>query len=206
MMESLLALVGLAFALFASTNVDDIFVLVGFFSDPRLHVREIVIGQYIGITVLFGASVAVSMFSLVIPSAYMGLLGIAPIMIGVKKLLDLYRSCDRTKASLEAPLVSRGYMRTTTVALVTIANGGDNISVYTPTFAIRSGHEIAMIALVFAVMTAFWCFIAHSIVNHPKLGAPIRRYGHRVAPIVLIGLGFLILFQSGSVQLLFRHG
>ena len=148
MMESLLALVGLAFALFASTNVDDIFVLVGFFSDPRLHVREIVIGQYVGITVLFGASVAVSMFSLVIPSAYMGLLGIAPIMIGVKKLLDLYRSCDRTKASLEAPLVSRGYMRTTTVALVTIANGGDNISVYTPTFAIRSGHEIAMIALV----------------------------------------------------------
>ena len=97
-------------------------------------------------------------------------------------------------------------MRPATVALVTIANGGDNIGVYTPTFAIRSGHEVAMIALIFAGMTALWCFIAHSIVNHPKLGSPIRRYGHRVAPIVLIGLGFLILFQSGSVKLLFRHG
>jgi cadmium resistance protein CadD (predicted permease) len=205
-MESLLALVGLALALFGSTNVDDIFVLVGFFSDPRLHVRDIVIGQYVGIAALFGVSVAVSMLSLVIPGAYMGLLGIAPIVIGGKRLLDLYRSRDRTEESLKVHPVSRAYMRTTAVALVTIANGGDNIGVYTPTFAIRSGHEIAMIALVFAVMTALWCFIAHSIVNHPKLGAPIRRYGHRVAPIVLICLGFLILFQSGSVQLLFRHG
>src|SRR5580658_7511623 len=33
-MESLFALVGLAIALFASTNVDDAFVLVGFFADP----------------------------------------------------------------------------------------------------------------------------------------------------------------------------
>jgi cadmium resistance protein CadD (predicted permease) len=205
-MESPLALVGLALALFASTNVDDIFVLVGFFSDPRLHMRDIVIGQYVGIAALFGVSVAVSMLSLVIPIAYMGLLGIAPIVIGAKKLLELYRSRDKTEGSLEARSVSGAYMRPITVALVTIANGGDNIGVYTPTFAIRSGHEVAMIALVFAVMTAFWCFIAHSIVNHPKLGAPIRRYGHPVAPIVLIGLGFLILFQSGSVGLLHQHG
>jgi cadmium resistance protein CadD (predicted permease) len=205
-MESLMALVGLALALFASTNVDDIFVLVGFFSDPRLQVRDIVIGQYAGIAALFGVSVAVSMLSLVIPGAYLGFLGIAPIAIGGKKLLDLDRGRDRTEESLEVHPVSRAYMRTAAVALVTIANGGDNIGVYTPTFAIRSGHEVAMIALVFAVMTALWCFIAHSIVNHPKLGAPIRRYGRRVAPIVLIGLGFLILFQSGSVQLLFRHG
>jgi cadmium resistance protein CadD (predicted permease) len=74
-MESSLALVGLALALFAFTNVDDIFVLVGFFSDPRVHVREIVIGQYVGIAALFGISVAVSMISFVIPNAYLGLLG-----------------------------------------------------------------------------------------------------------------------------------
>jgi cadmium resistance protein CadD (predicted permease) len=43
------------------------------------------------------------------------------------------------------------------------------------------------------------------MVNHPKLGAPIRRYGHRVAPIVLIGLGIQIIYQAGSFELLFRH-
>ncbi len=83
-MESSFALLGLAIALFASTNVDDVFVLVGFFADPKFHARDIVIGQYAGITALFGVSVVASLLSLVIPRAYLGLLGIAPILIGAK--------------------------------------------------------------------------------------------------------------------------
>jgi cadmium resistance protein CadD (predicted permease) len=73
-------------------------------------------------------------------------------------------------------------------------------------FAIRSRDEIVVIALVFVAMTAFWCFAARSMVNHPKLGKPIRRYGHRFAPIVLIGLGILIIYRTGSLGLLLRHG
>jgi cadmium resistance protein CadD (predicted permease) len=66
-MESSFALLGLAIALFASTNVDDLFVLVGFFADPKVRARDIVIGQYAGITVLFVVSVVASLLSLVIP-------------------------------------------------------------------------------------------------------------------------------------------
>jgi cadmium resistance protein CadD (predicted permease) len=82
----------------------------------------------------------------------------------------------------------------------------DNIGIYTPSLAIRSAYEIAVIALIFVVMTAVWCVLAHAMVNHPKLGLPIRRYGHRVAPVVLIGLGVLILYQAGSFGLLRRYG
>jgi cadmium resistance protein CadD (predicted permease) len=53
-MQSLVALSGLAIVLFASTNVDDLFVLLGFFSDPKLRARDIVVGQYAGIATLFG--------------------------------------------------------------------------------------------------------------------------------------------------------
>jgi cadmium resistance protein CadD (predicted permease) len=87
-----------------------------------------------------------------------------------------------------------------------MANGGDHTGIYGPSFAIRSRYEIAVIALIFVVMTALWCVAAHSMVNHPKLGTPIRRYGHSVAPIVLIGLGVLILYQAGSFGFLLRHG
>jgi len=205
-MESLVALLGLAIVLFASTNIDDVFVLLGFFSDPKFRARDIVIGQYAGIATLFGVSVASSLLSLVVPRAYIGLLGIAPILIGAKKLIELSRERDGTKKGLEYSHHAGVCGRTATVALVTMANGGDNIGIYTPSFAIRSGYEIAVIALVFAVMTAFWCFLAHWMVNHPKLGAPIRRYGHRVAPVVLIGLGILIIYEAGSLQMLFRHG
>jgi len=205
-MESLFALVGLAIALFASTNVDDAFVIVGFFADPKFRVREIVIGQYAGITALFAVSVVASLFSLLIPRPYLGLMGVAPILIGAEKLLDLYREQDNADEILERHSSARATGRTATVAFVTMANGGDNIGVYAPSFAIRSPYEIAVIALVFLVMTAIWCFSAHSLVNYPKLGAPIRHFGRRVAPIVFIGLGILILSQAGSFGLLFRHG
>jgi cadmium resistance protein CadD (predicted permease) len=194
-MESSFALLGLAIALFASTNVDDVFVLVGFFADPKFRARDIVIGQFAGMTALFGVSVVASLLSLVIPRAYLGLLGIVPILIGAKKRLDLYRHCDKTEETLESHSNAGAYGRIATVAFVTMANGGDNIGIYAPSFAIRSRYEIPV------VMTALWCFVAHSMVNHPRLGTPIRNYGHRVAPIVLIGLGILILYQAGSFGL-----
>ena len=204
-MESLLALTGMAIVLFASTNLDDIFVLVGFFADPRLHARDIVLGQYAGIAALFGISLAASLFSLMIPGVYFGLLGVIPILIGGKKLFDLYRKRDSTEENLKHHSDTRGSGRATTVAIVTMANGGDNIGIYTPSFAIRSANEIAIIALVFAIMTALWCFVANALVNHPRLGLPIRRYANWITPIVFIGLGMMILYQSGSFGL-FRHG
>ena len=61
----------------------------------------------------------------------------------------------------------------------------------------------SLIALIF-VMTVLWCFLAHAIVNHPKWGLPICSYGHRLAPIVRIGIGVLILYQASSFELLLR--
>jgi cadmium resistance protein CadD (predicted permease) len=46
---------------------------------------------------LFVVSVVASLLTLVIPRAYLGLLGIAPILIGTKKFLDLYRQRDKQK-------------------------------------------------------------------------------------------------------------
>ena len=52
MLETLL--VGIM--LFVSTNVDDIFLTMAFFADPRLDARAVVAGKYAGIAVLVAAS------------------------------------------------------------------------------------------------------------------------------------------------------
>jgi len=82
----------LAIALFASTNIDDMFVLVGFFSDPKFRQKEVVTGQFVGIAVLFVLCLAGSLLTLVISRAYVGLFGIVPIALGVMKLVDLFRN------------------------------------------------------------------------------------------------------------------
>jgi len=194
-MRSLVDLLGLAIVLFVSTNVDDLVVLIAFFAHSRFLSRDIVAGQYAGVAVLFVVSAAAALLSLVIPKAYLGLLGIFPILIGIRKLLLLRRDRART-----APTVTTGgHGNIASVALVTVANGGDNIGVYMPSFAVHSGSQIAIVAVVFVVMTALWCMLAHWMVSHPKLGAPLRRYGHIFAPLVLIGLGILIVYNAGSI-------
>lgn len=199
-MEQLISVVAIAVALFASTNVDDVFVLLGFFADSKVRARRIVVGQYLGIGTLYGVSVVASLVSLVIPPAYIGILGAVPIAIGLRKLWDLRQDTDQSKEEQESYTARDGNVLA--VAMVTIANGGDNISIYTPLFATRSGFDVAVIGVVFAVMAAIWIGIAHWLTNHRTIGAPIRRYGHRVVPFVLIALGALILFEAETFGLL----
>ncbi len=198
-----MGLLGLAIALFASTNVDDIFVLVGFFADPKFRPRDIVTGQYAGIAALFALALLGSLLALVISRAYIGLLGIVAIGVGAKRLFDVYRNRDATESRLEHPETGR-HTRISTVAFFTLASGADNIAIYMPAFAIRSPLEIGMFAVIFAVMTGLWCFFAHWMVHHPIVGKPIRRYGRRVAPLVLIAIGVSILYEAGSFGLLLR--
>jgi cadmium resistance protein CadD (predicted permease) len=176
------------------------FVLVGFFADPKFKPREIAIGQFAGITALFGLSVVGSLLAIVIPQPYIGLFGIVAIGLGLKKIFDLFRSSDHSPNRQSGP--AGRHTQTATVALVTLANGADNIGIYMPAFAVRHGYEIGIMAVVFGLMTGLWCFLAHWLVQHPRYGTPIRRHGRRVAPLVLIGIGVLIMYQAGSFGLL----
>jgi len=195
-MHSFVTLVALAIVVFVSTNIDDAFVLVGFFADKNFRAHDVVIGQYAGISVLYVISVIAALISLVIPAAYIGLLGLAPILIGIKKLYHLWRD-----PPTEEPITDTGRQgRRLAVAAVTLANGGDNIAVYTALFATREGFEVSVIGVVSAVMTALWCLVAHWLVNHKTLGLPIRAQAHRVVPFVLIGLGILILIRGGTIR------
>jgi cadmium resistance protein CadD (predicted permease) len=143
---------------------------------------------------------------LVIPKAYLGLLGIFPILIGIRKLFELRQDRATTTPTKTLGATTGGPGNIASVALVTVANGGDNIGVYMPSFALHSGSQVAIIAAVFVAMTALWCMLAQRMVSHPRFGAPLRRCAHIFAPIVLIALGIWILHHAGSIAWLLRRG
>lgn len=88
------------------------------------------------------------------------------------------------------------------MALVTIANGGDNIGIYIPLFVTLSIAETITTVGIFLLMTLLWCFIARYLTRHPLLKNTIDRYGHIVTPFVLIFLGIFILYESNSWTLI----
>ncbi len=88
---------------FASTNVDDIFVLMLFFSQVNhgLKKHHIIIGQYLGITCLLLISIFGSIGMNLIPQNYTGLLGFIPIFLGIKEWLTYLKDKKETPHSVK---------------------------------------------------------------------------------------------------------
>jgi cadmium resistance protein CadD (predicted permease) len=184
-----------AIAAFAATDIDDLFLLMMFFSSGIYPARQVIIGQHLGISALVGISIIGSLIALVIPTYIIGLLGIVPIAIGIKELID--RKKDETPSMQTVTRKNKSYLAFLTVAAVTISNGGDNIGVYVPLFSKYStASQITMVAAIFIAMTAVWCIIAYYLVNHPLLASRIRHFGSIIMPFALFGLGIYILIDS----------
>ena len=194
-MTDILNLLAIGVSAFAATNIDDIFLLMMFFSSLSFPVWQVVLGQYIGITLLVAISTLGIFISLVVPAHIIGLLGIVPIAIGIKKIIES-RNNDKS-TSKHAIKDSKTNLAFMAVAAVTFSNGGDNIGVYTPLFAkYNSATTVIWLVIIFMAMTAIWCSAAYYLVNHPLIASKIRRIGHIVLPFVLIGLGIYILTKS----------
>ena len=190
-------LVPIGVAAFVATNIDDLFVLMMFFSSLTFPVRQVVLGQFIGIGLLVAISALGSLISLVVPTYIIGLMGIIPIIIGVKNLVETRKKDKPPLRQMVQDRKNRSYLSFLSVAAVTFSNGGDNIGVYVPLFSkYNSVSQITTLAAVFIAMTAVWCISSYYFVNHPLVAARIRHVGAIVLPFVLIGLGIYILSES----------
>jgi len=79
---------------FVATNLDDLLVLTVFFAQSDgVHFKpwHVVVGQYMGFTVLVGISMVGFAGSAFVPQQWLGILGILPIGIGLWKLFVLFR-------------------------------------------------------------------------------------------------------------------
>ncbi len=208
----LVGAIAVATSAFIATNLDDIVVLVIFFSQvsARFRPRHILLGQYLGFSVLVLASLPGYLGRQVIPETWLSWLGLIPIGIGLRLLLqqdpddgdaDLLHLVSEPRATTKEVRWKRVLRRliapeSLQVAAVTIANGGDNISIYVPLFASTNGAELVITLAVFYLLTAVENGVAYWVASHPAIASLIHRYGQRLVPFVLIGLGLFILTES----------
>jgi cadmium resistance transport/sequestration family protein len=201
---------------FIATNIDDIIILLIFFSqvDGNFRRRHVLLGQYLGFTAIIIASLPGFFGGLVVQREWIGLLGLLPIGIGIHHLV--YKEEDTitvqtVNSDFNQPTPSNPVLsfilsilhpQTYKVAAVTIANGGDNISIYIPLFA---GHDLASLGVIlsiFFIMVGVWCAIAYFLSRQPTIAEILSRYGQAVVPFVLIGLGLFIMYERGTFTLL----
>jgi cadmium resistance protein CadD (predicted permease) len=166
---------------FSATNIDDIVFLTIFFSQTS-HRWHVVLGQYLGFTALVFVSSIGFFGGQILPDEWLRLFGVAPIAIGIKKLL--------TKRDNH---LQRASTRMVDVAIVTFVNGADNIGIYAPLFAVSEAPRLIVLVAVLYVLLAAWCIVGYLIHQHRAIAYTLERWGHWIVPVVLIGLGIYIL-------------
>jgi cadmium resistance protein CadD (predicted permease) len=192
---------------FLVTDIDDLVVLVAFFASAAVRPRDVVLGQYAGIAFLLAASAVAMLARLVVPLHLVGLLGLLPIALGIREAVALVRSRRHAAADgtpHPGPPVAGRRVGVIGVALVTVANGGDNVAVYAPLFASATPARAAGLAGIFLAMTGLWLCLAWFTVHNPLFGTSLQRWGRFLLPPVLVALGVLILWENGTLAWLAR--
>ncbi len=180
--------------MFAVTNVDDLVLLALFFS--RGVTARVVVGQYLGFGVLLAVSVAGALGAGLLPARVLPWLGLVPLFLGLRAAWRTWRPGrdDGDPDDPDAPDAAAGPGPSVpAVAAVTIANGGDNIGVYVPVFAVAGTAGVIAYAAVFLVLVGVWCLAGRFLATRPLVARALARWGHVVLPVVLVGVGVLIL-------------
>ncbi|MBP2318137.1 cadmium resistance protein CadD (predicted permease) [Nesterenkonia lacusekhoensis] len=192
-----------ALALFVATNIDDIIVLSLFFGRGRGQpgtTRRILLGQYVGFIGILGTAVVVALGAQVmLPEEVLPYFGLIPLGLGLWAAWRTWRNRDEKdddEAQLEGKRVSVG-----TVALVTFANGGDNIGVYVPVFVSLSWAAVLAFCIVFLSLVALLVLAAKWITSRKPIAEVLERWESILFPLVLITLGVIILVTGGAFGL-----
>ncbi|MCC5660414.1 cadmium resistance transporter [Nostoc sp. XA010] len=194
---------------FIATNIDDIVILLLLFSqiNATFRRRHIVVGQFLGFTVLLILSLSGLFGGLVLSKSWIGLLGLLPIAIGISSLVNkeedaLEEVVATTEESEASNMTSFLSPQTYSVAAITVANGSDNISVYVPLFASSNLETFVIIIGLFFLLLGVWCYAAYKLINYRVIADVLTRYGNNIVPFVLIGLGAFIVLKSGALNLI----
>jgi cadmium resistance transport/sequestration family protein len=188
-----------AIGLFAATNIDDIVVLtVLFLATTRGSLRgwKVVLGQYLGFAALVAISVVAAAGLTVVPDQWVGFLGLVPFGIGIYGLVRTLRTHGDDDDDDDSAIRAGGLLG---VAGITIANGADNISLYTPVFRTSTVSDTVVMIVVFLILVAVWCLIARWVGTNKAVTEALEKIEHWLVPAVFIGLGLYILVESGVV-------
>ena len=189
-MADFIGLIGIGITAFIASNIDDTFILIILFMTPGLSARNVTVGQFLGIIILVAVSSLAVLLSLAIPPFAIGFLGIIPIVIGVKRLLE-YRENEAEAYA------QKGYLSFLSVAAVTVSNGGDDIGVFTPLFAKYNGIvEFSLLISLLMILTGIWCIVTYYFLRHPFIASRINALSKIVTPFALISIGIYIILDS----------
>ena len=193
-----------AIGVYISTSIDYLIVLIILFAQLSQNKQKwhIYAGQYLGTGLLVGVSLVAAYVVNFVPEAWMvGLLGLIPIYLGIRfAIVGEGEEEEEEEEIIERLEQSKANQLFWTVTLLTIASGGDNLSIYIPYFASLDWAQTLAALLVFAIGVIIFCKLSQVLSSIPLISETIEKYTRIIVPLVFIPLGLYIMYESGTIE------
>ena len=195
-----------AIGVYISTSIDYLIVLIILFAQISQNKQKwhIYAGQYLGTGLLVGVSLVAAYVVNFVPKAWMvGLLGLIPIYLGIR--FAIVGEGEEEEEEEEEKIIerleqSKANQLFWTVTLLTIASGGDNLSIYIPYFASLDWAQTLVALLVFAIGVIIFCELSRVLSSIPLISETIEKYERIIVPLVFILLGLYIMYENGTIE------
>ena len=183
-----LTVLSLALAAYAATNIDNLLILSGLVVAGNSYpvvARGLVIAS-VGVALIVAAFMALDFF---LPPAYFGYLGLIPILLGFRMLLN---------APTDSGEGIDGSITPGSIALLLLGNSADTIATFAPLVAESERPARFLILVAFAAgVIALLSLVRYVSQKESNLGA-LRSLAQRATPIVMILVGIYILLNTGT--------
>lgn len=196
-MYDLITIIAVTAGAFIGTNLDNLILLVALYSRFENHPRTVTAGYVLGMVLICTISLVIGFGGGFIPVAYLGFLGVVPIIMGVFALIQLFRA---GQAEVDSSFAKESSLRTIFIAVVItqLSNGADSIITFSVFLADSTPATDYLIVLTFLAMTGLFAWLAYYSLKHRMLSDILDRYGRYVTPFILILVGFYIISNTAS--------
>jgi len=189
-----MAFVVAAAGAFTATNIDDLVVLVVTYQaslQSRAESVRIAVGQYLGMSAVTLASLAVASGLASVDHRLVKWLGIIPITLGLVRLVRLVRSARAGRGDrADVRPMRTGVL---SVTLLVASLGSDNVAVYVTQFHHGSIRQNLTVIATYAVLTGVWCVLAAAVSKRSRASRRLTTAAPRVIPFLYIAIGCRLL-------------
>jgi cadmium resistance protein CadD (predicted permease) len=196
-MSEVLVVIAVTAGAFIGTNLDNLLLLTAMYSRYEQHAGMVTAGYFAGMILIGVIALAIGEVGEFIPLAYLGILGVIPMMMGVLALIKLFRKAE---VGYTNGIVTDGNRLAVFLALIStqLSNGTDTIITFSALLADSIDAADYLVAATFLVMIGVFNGVAWYALKHRGLSLVVSRYGQYVIPFILILVGYYILSNTAS--------
>ena len=187
-------MIGVSVVAFVSTNLDNLFLLMGLLGGSRVRTRDAAIGYGLALGLVLSIGLAGSYAADWAADAFLRYLGLIPLTMGIRRAWNLVREPDGADLSDGLP-AGRSIA---SVFAIMLANSGDSLAVFTSLMGETSELLVFVIFATALGMGALWSLAARAVVRHPRLAPRLRAIDRYVVPVLLVGIGVYILTDTAT--------